>query len=107
MALYCADGVVAHKPYFRMRSKHACERPPFLDGCALLLDVSRYRAHASRGLARAPPAVCAASEASRHLLTGAATPPLGALGFAQRNGNRNTKSTSQSTKSTKRSRLFC
>src|SRR6266446_40800 len=55
----------------------ACERPPFLDGCALWLDVSRYRAHASRGLARAPPAVCAASDASRHLLTGAATPPLG------------------------------
>src|SRR5437867_4541269 len=77
MALYCADGVVAHKPYFRMRSKHACERPRFLDGCALSLDVSRYRAHASRGLARAPPAVCAASEASRHLLSGAATPPLG------------------------------
>src|SRR2546425_7357676 len=51
-------------------------RPP-LDGCALLLDVSRYRAHASRGLARAPPAVCAASEASRYFLTGAATPPLG------------------------------
>src|SRR5438093_3578032 len=55
----------------------ACERPPLLDGCALLLKVSRYRAHASRGLARAPPAVCAASEASRHFLTGAATPPLG------------------------------
>src|SRR5438093_5690716 len=61
----------------------ACERPPLLDGCALLLKVSRYRAHAPRGLARAPPAVCAALEASRHFLTGAATP----LGFAQRNGN--------------------
>src|SRR5438093_2397157 len=55
----------------------ACERPPLLDGCALLLKVSRYRAHAPRGLARTPPAVCAASEASRHFLTGAATPPLG------------------------------
>src|SRR5437867_5210559 len=53
----------------------ACERPLSPNGCALLLDVSRYRAHASRGLARAPPAVCAASEASRHLISGAATPP--------------------------------
>src|SRR5437867_7081244 len=92
MALYCADGVVAHKPYFRMRSKHACERPRFLDGCALLLDVSRYRAHTSRGLTRAPPAVCAASEASRHLLSGAATPPLGGGEYPVRRKSRKNES---------------
>src|SRR2546425_4912236 len=55
----------------------ACEATTFLYGCALLLDVSGYRAHASRGLARTPSAVSAASEASRHSLTGAATPPRG------------------------------
>src|SRR2546422_6840664 len=55
----------------------ACERPRYLMAAPYYL---RFRAIAltlRAGLRGAPPAVRAASEASRHFLTGAATPPLG------------------------------
>ena len=42
--------MVAHKPFPNAFQTRLVIDHVFLDGCALSLDVSRYRAHASRGL---------------------------------------------------------